>query len=98
MEVARIRKEVKYITKSCLILSKKYGSIVGLKLGSDRIVVLNDLESIQAMLNDENCDGRPTGPLYQIRTFGRRQGNCSFCEREIERGEIGLSASRSIDE
>ncbi|XP_032664970.1 probable cytochrome P450 303a1 [Odontomachus brunneus] len=74
LEVARIRQEAKYLSKSCLMLCKKYGSVVGLKLGKDRIVVLNDQESIQTMLNDENCDGRPTGPLYEVRTFGRRQG------------------------
>ncbi|XP_014486131.1 PREDICTED: probable cytochrome P450 303a1 [Dinoponera quadriceps] len=74
LEIARIRQEAKYLTKSCLTLCEKYGPVVGLKLGKDRIVVLNDLESVQAMLSDENCDGRPTGPLFEVRTFGRRQG------------------------
>lgn len=93
--MARIRQEAKYITKGCLTLCKKYGPVVGLKLGNDHIVVLNDLESIQAMLNDENCDGRPTSPLYKVRTFGRRQGNCS-CGKE--RSQIKRFEKLNIDE
>lgn len=27
------------------------------------------------MLNNEDCDGRPIGPIYEARTWGARRGN-----------------------
>lgn len=75
LEVARIRQETGYLFKTCSTLCKKYGPVVGLKIGKDRIVVLNDLESMRAMLTNEDCDGRPIGPIYEARTWGARRGN-----------------------
>nr|XP_034177863.1 probable cytochrome P450 303a1 [Osmia lignaria]XP_034177871.1 probable cytochrome P450 303a1 [Osmia lignaria] len=74
IEVAHLRQKTGYLIKTFSALSKKYGPVVGLKIGTDRIVVLNDYKSIRAMLTDEDCDGRPTGPVYQTRTFGSRKG------------------------
>ncbi|KYM83976.1 hypothetical protein ALC53_05594 [Atta colombica] len=70
LEVARIRQETGYLFKTCSTLCKKYGPVVGLKIGQDRIVIMNDLESIRAMLTNKNCDGRPNGPFYKARTWG----------------------------
>ncbi|XP_053994345.1 probable cytochrome P450 303a1 [Hylaeus volcanicus] len=74
LEVARLRQETGYLFKTCSVLYKKYGPVVGLKIGKDRIVVLNDPESIRTMLTDEVFDGRPAGPVYEARTFGTRRG------------------------
>ncbi|XP_033330973.2 putative cytochrome P450 303a1 [Megalopta genalis] len=74
VEIARLREETGYLFETCSALCKKYGPVVGLKIGTDRIVVLNDHESIRAMLTDEDCDGRPIGPVYETRTFGKRRG------------------------
>ncbi|OXU26364.1 hypothetical protein TSAR_002453 [Trichomalopsis sarcophagae] len=74
LEVARLRKETGYFSEACNILSKKYGSIIGLKIGIDSIIILNDYESMKAMIMNENCDGRPIGPVYDSRTFGKRRG------------------------
>ncbi|XP_026669976.1 methyl farnesoate epoxidase-like isoform X2 [Ceratina calcarata] len=74
VEVTRLRQENGYLFKTCSALCKRYGSVVGLKIGTDRIVVLNDYESIKSMLTDEDCDGRPIGPVYETRTFGSRKG------------------------
>lgn len=79
VEVARLRRKTGYLFKTCSVLCKKYGPVVGLKIGTDRIVVLNDYESIHAMLTDEDCDGRPIGPVYETRTFGMRRGKFTFC-------------------
>ncbi|XP_050460249.1 probable cytochrome P450 303a1 [Cataglyphis hispanica] len=81
LEVARIRQETGYLFKTCSTLCKKYGPVVGLKIGKDRIVVLNDLESVRAMLTNEDCDGRPIGPLFEARTFGARRGLVVVDER-----------------
>ncbi|KAK0166782.1 hypothetical protein PV327_004267 [Microctonus hyperodae] len=74
IEVARIRKKTKYLHKACSWLSEKYGPVIGLKIGVDQIVVLNSFESIKSMLINEKCDGRPIGPFYEARTFGKRLG------------------------
>ncbi|KYN38874.1 hypothetical protein ALC56_06873 [Trachymyrmex septentrionalis] len=70
LEIARIRQETGYLFKTCSTLCKKYGPVVGLKIGQDRIVIMNDLESIRAMLTNKDCDGRPNGPFYKARTWG----------------------------
>ncbi|XP_058793282.1 probable cytochrome P450 303a1 [Phymastichus coffea] len=74
LEVSKLRKETGYFSESCNILSAKYGSIIGLKIGFDKIVILNDFESMKAMITNEDCDGRPVGPVYESRTFGKRRG------------------------
>ncbi|XP_043672018.1 probable cytochrome P450 303a1 [Vespula pensylvanica] len=74
MEVARIRKDAGYLFKTCSILSEKYGSVIGLKIGSDRIVILNDYNSVCSMLTNPDCEGRPTSIMYKERTWGKRRG------------------------
>lgn len=74
LEVSKLRKETGYFSESCKILGRKYGPIIGLKIGVDKIVILNDYESMKAMITNEACDGRPVGPVYDSRTFGKRQG------------------------
>ncbi|XP_023247202.1 probable cytochrome P450 303a1 [Copidosoma floridanum] len=74
LEVARLRKETGFFPETCNILGKKYGPIIGLKIGADNIVIFNDYESMKAMIANELCDGRPIGPVYDSRTFGKRQG------------------------
>ncbi|KAL2728797.1 putative cytochrome P450 303a1 [Vespula squamosa] len=74
IEVARIRKDTGYLFKTCSILSEKYGPVIGLKIGSDRIVILNDYNSVCSMLTNPACEGRPTSILYRERTWGKRRG------------------------
>lgn len=81
LEVARIRKETGFLHETCTQLSRKYGPVFGLKIGKDRIVVLNNYESMRSLLTNEDCDGRPTGPVYEARTFGERRGEpCSLAD------------------
>ncbi|XP_033308798.1 probable cytochrome P450 303a1 [Bombus bifarius] len=74
IELTRLRKKTGYMFKTCFTLCKKYGPVVGLKVGVDRIVILNDYESIRTMFANEDCDGRPLGLLYDVRTSGCRRG------------------------
>ncbi|XP_047356102.1 probable cytochrome P450 303a1 [Vespa velutina] len=74
MEIARIRKNTGYLFKTCSVLCEKYGPVIGLKIGSDRIVILNDYNSVCSMLSNPDCEGRPTGPMYKARTWGKRRG------------------------
>ncbi|KAI4502050.1 hypothetical protein M0802_002732 [Mischocyttarus mexicanus] len=74
MEVARLRKNTGYLYKTCSVLSEKYGPVIGLKIGSDRIVILNDYNSASSMLTNPDCEGRPTSLMYKARTWGKRRG------------------------
>lgn len=74
LEVARLQKKIGYLYETCTYLSEKYGSVVGLKVGRDRIVVLNSYDSMKSMMMNEDCDGRPIGPVYEARTWGKRRG------------------------
>ncbi|XP_012279451.1 probable cytochrome P450 303a1 [Orussus abietinus] len=73
-EVSRLRRTTGSLYRTCTALYEKYGPVVGLKIGKDRIVVLNSYESVRAMMSNEDCDGRPTGPFYETRTWGERRG------------------------
>ena len=55
-------------------LSNKYGPVLGLKLGVDRIVVVGNLQGIREFLSSEDLTGRPNGPYFELRTFGYRRG------------------------
>ncbi|XP_043490916.1 methyl farnesoate epoxidase-like [Polistes fuscatus] len=74
MEIARLRKDTGYLFKTCSVLCEKYGPVIGLKIGNDRIVILNDYNSASSMLTNPDCEGRPTGPMYKVRTWGKRRG------------------------
>ncbi|XP_045458371.1 probable cytochrome P450 303a1 [Melitaea cinxia] len=77
LEINKIRKKTKYLYKSYKELSKLYskdGHLLGLKVGKDRIVMVNTVEANKEMLYNEDIDGRPKGIFYQTRTWGERKG------------------------
>lgn len=76
-EVFKLREKTGYLYKAVKILTKTYtkdGSIVGLKIGKDKIVMVNSLDANKEMLFNEDIDGRPRGIFYQTRTWGERRG------------------------
>ncbi|XP_033222656.1 uncharacterized protein LOC117176510 [Belonocnema kinseyi] len=74
LEVEKIRRKTGSLPATFTALSQKYGPVIGLKIGVDRIVILNSFESMRSMCTNDLCDARPTGPVYEVRTFGKRQG------------------------
>lgn len=77
LEINKIRKKTKYLYKAYKELSKLYskdGHLLGLKVGKDRIVMVNTVEANKEMLYNEDIDGRPKGIFYQTRTWGERKG------------------------
>lgn len=77
LEVNKSREKTGYLYKSLKELSKLYsndGHLLGLKIGKDRIVVVNSVEANKEMLYNEDFDGRPKGIFYQTRTWGERIG------------------------
>ncbi|XP_041987254.1 probable cytochrome P450 303a1 [Aricia agestis] len=76
-EVNKVRTKTGYLYKAVKILSEKYcdnGPVIGIKIGKDRIVMVNSLEANREMLYNEDIDGRPKGIFYQTRTWGERRG------------------------
>ncbi|XKL66993.1 hypothetical protein PGB90_010413 [Kerria lacca] len=55
-------------------LSEIYGSIVGLKLGFTRIVVVSGYDAVKEVLCGEVFEGRPDGFFFRLRSFGERLG------------------------
>ncbi|XP_053623785.1 probable cytochrome P450 303a1 [Plodia interpunctella] len=77
IEVSKLREKHGYLFKAVDILSKKYskdGAIMGLRIGKDKIVMINSLEINKEMFTNEDIEGRPKGIFYQTRTWGQRRG------------------------
>ncbi|XP_014222433.1 probable cytochrome P450 303a1 [Trichogramma pretiosum] len=74
LEIDELRKKTGYFSEACNALGAKYGSVIGLKIGVDKVIILNDFKSMKAMAANDACDGRPVGPVYETRTFGKRRG------------------------
>lgn len=55
-------------------LSKKYGSIVGLRIGRDRVVIISGSQEIRKFYSIAEFDGRPNGFFFRIRSFDKRLG------------------------
>ncbi|CAK1588382.1 unnamed protein product [Parnassius mnemosyne] len=76
-EVYKLREKTGYLYKAVKELSSMYcdgGPVIGLKIGKDKIVMVNSLEANKEMLHNEDIDGRPKGIFYQTRTWGERRG------------------------
>lgn len=59
-------------------LTERYGNFVGLRLGKDRIVVVSGYEAIKHISSRDDCDGRPDGFFFQVRTFNQRLGKDNY--------------------
>lgn len=55
-------------------LSAKYGPILGLKLGRQRLVVISTFDLVKKVLLQEEFNGRPDGFFFRVRSFGERRG------------------------
>lgn len=54
--------------------SKLHGSIVGLKMIKDYVIVVSGIENIKKFSALPELDGRPNGFFFRIRSFGKRLG------------------------
>lgn len=55
-------------------LYKMYGSVVGIAIGNQHIVIISGREAIREFYNNDAMNGRPNGFFYCIRTFNKRLG------------------------
>lgn len=64
------------LCRGTMAMSKKYAEngAIGFKIGKDKLVVAITADAIMEMMNNEDLDGRPTGPFFETRTWGLRRG------------------------
>lgn len=76
LTVHKERLRVRLLWKVMKNFAKKYhnNGAIGFKIGKDKVVVALTTEAIKEMYASEYMDGRPTGPFYETRTWGMRQG------------------------
>ncbi|XP_049885287.1 probable cytochrome P450 303a1 [Pectinophora gossypiella] len=77
IEIYKLREKSGYLYKTVKELSDKYcknGPVLGIRIGKDRMAMVNTLEANKEMLFNEDIDGRPKGIFYQTRTWGMRRG------------------------
>lgn len=55
-------------------LSQRYGDLVGLRLGKDRLVIVSGKDAIRKFYNMQEFDGRPDGFFFRVRSFDKRLG------------------------
>ncbi|XP_076676988.1 methyl farnesoate epoxidase isoform X2 [Andrena cerasifolii] len=55
-------------------LMKAYGPILGLKLGSQKVVVISTHDLVKKVLLQDEFNGRPDGFFFRVRAFGKRRG------------------------
>lgn len=55
-------------------LADMFGSVVGLRLGRDLIVIVSGYELVKQVSTREDFDGRPDGFFFRLRSFGERLG------------------------
>lgn len=75
--ISKARERTGMLCKGIMEIASKYNTsngLVGFKVGKDNIVVALTGAALQEMMSNEICDGRPTGPFYETRTWNMRRG------------------------
>lgn len=54
--------------------SRKYGDVIGLRLGFLRVVIVSGKDLIKEVSSREEFEGRPNGFYYLLRQFGKKYG------------------------
>lgn len=70
----RIRTGMLWKAMMSIASKYKHNGVMGFKVGIHRTVIAVNADSIREMILNEHLDGRPTGILYDLRTWGTRRG------------------------
>ncbi|XP_066592768.1 methyl farnesoate epoxidase-like [Prorops nasuta] len=70
----KLRSKYGYTYLAFQEISKKYGPIVGLKLGNQKIVFISSYDLVKEALLRDEFNGRPDGFFFRVRSFGERRG------------------------
>ncbi|KAL3275952.1 hypothetical protein HHI36_020686 [Cryptolaemus montrouzieri] len=74
LKVLKERKRTGYLYEATAQMAKQYGPVVGLKVGKDLLVIVYGAQAMKEFLTSEDLAGRPTGPFFEMRTWGKRLG------------------------
>ncbi|XP_058835271.1 methyl farnesoate epoxidase-like [Topomyia yanbarensis] len=55
-------------------LVRRFGPVVGLKLGRDRVVIVSGIDAVREFYSKEELNGRPDGFFFRVRSFNKRLG------------------------
>lgn len=77
LKVMKERKRTGYLYVATAEMAKKYGPVLGLKVGKDLVVIVCGGEALKEFLTSEDLAGRPTGIFFEMRTWGKRLGRCN---------------------
>lgn len=67
-------RKVKYHHSVWESWSRRYGNLLGLRLGVVNVVVVFGKDMIKEVISRDVFDGRPDGFLYTMRSFGKKLG------------------------
>ncbi|KAI7815647.1 cytochrome p450 [Rhyzopertha dominica] len=73
VHVAQERKKHKHLFTATSVMSEDRG-LVGLRLGKELLVVVTGAKVLKEFHTNDDLAGRPTGPFYEDRTWGRKYG------------------------
>nr|XP_023019296.1 probable cytochrome P450 303a1 [Leptinotarsa decemlineata] len=73
-QIAQLQKKTGHLLYATSEMSKKYGPILGIKVGRETIVVVHGTRANKEFLFSDDMAGRPLGDFYDLRTWGKRKG------------------------
>ncbi|KAK5650171.1 hypothetical protein RI129_001200 [Pyrocoelia pectoralis] len=73
-ELHKLRKKNGLLTKTFSELASNYGALVGVRIGTSRIIYVSGTKAIRELLMRDEFNGKPDDVLYKIRTWGERKG------------------------
>ncbi|XP_054289551.1 methyl farnesoate epoxidase-like [Macrosteles quadrilineatus] len=74
LQVISLRKHLGFTHLVWCRLAEMFGSVVGLRLGRDLIVIVSGYKLVKQVSTREDFDGRPDGFFFRLRSFGERLG------------------------
>ncbi|KAK4873532.1 hypothetical protein RN001_015561 [Aquatica leii] len=70
----KLRKTTGSLSRTTGHLASKYGSVVGVRIGTDRVVFVYGYKTIREFASKDDFNGRPHTIFYRSRTWGKRRG------------------------
>ncbi|XP_011686917.1 PREDICTED: probable cytochrome P450 305a1 isoform X2 [Wasmannia auropunctata] len=74
LKFLRLRSKYGYIYMALQDLKRTYGPILGLKLGTQKVVVISTYDLVKNALLQDEFNNRPDGFFFRVRSFGKRKG------------------------
>lgn len=73
-QIALALKRTGHLLTATQEMTKRYGPVLGLKVGKEILVVVHDYQPNKDFLTSDGLAGRPYGDFFDMRTWGKRRG------------------------